>query len=152
MKKIFADPFNKSWYSVFIDLVDIIGGRAYAQFLAETEPLYSDIVVVDSFEDVIKFESLYGTLNLQNNPFLFIVSTKQKSRFNIDTEKFFAFDEYLCLCDSEMIAHYISSIVMPYVVKRETMLCSNSMKIFPQSSSHFDYLFENFEPIFSDGS
>lgn len=151
MKKIFADPLNKVWHSVFIDLAEQIGGKAYPQFIAETEPLYADVIIVDSFDDVIEFERLYGSLNLQNNPFLFIVSTQQDYSSKIGGEKVLPLNDTLCICDLEMIAQYISSIVMPWVIKRETMLAKKPHRIFTHGLSSLEYFFDKFEPNFDDG-
>lgn len=151
MKRIFADQFDRAWYSVFIDLAELIGGKSYPQFIAETEPMLADIVIVNSFEDIIAFEELYGSLNINNRVIQFIVSTTGSCNKNVGAENFLPINDSLCFCDFEKIAEYITSIVTPYVIQRETMLKEKPPRIFVNGISAMDDFLQDLEPNFNDG-
>ncbi len=150
MKRIFADVLKKDWYIIFLQLKELVGGRAYSQFIGDTEPLRSDLVIADSFDDLIAHEELFGSVTIQNKPVLFVVMLEPFT----GSESFLKcieLDENTCVCDSDIVAEYIASLLTPNVVLRETLL-ADKPRLISNWVMRVELFFEqhSFEPIFDD--
>jgi hypothetical protein len=150
MKRIFADVLRKDWYDIFLQLKELVGGRAYSQFIGDTEPLRSDLVIVDSFDDLIAHEELFGSFTIQNQPVLFVVLSDPLTG-DEKAQKHIELGDNICVCCIDNVAEYIASRLTPNVVLRETLLAEK-----PALTTNWVMRYElfeeqlKFEPIFDD--
>ncbi|MFA7193881.1 MAG: hypothetical protein WC087_03115 [Candidatus Paceibacterota bacterium] len=125
MKRIFTDLATNYIYSVFVELTYEQKNKAYFNFAFESEQVKSDIVIVDSFDELINFEKLFEDYILkrikENRPIIFIIETVcEKSEK--PCRNFEEVCDVLYICDSEYIHELISSMIPPVVVLPETLI------------------------------
>lgn len=146
MKKIFTDCVDLEWWQIFVGLGGLTTTQAYAPFRAEFEPMDSDLIILDYFEDLEAFEELYGLKNKKGNPFIFVIKLVSQSERNSQKFKDWI-EEGLYVCGLDWIPQLLFELLFVTELERET-INADKPKIISASISNLQILFDEITPVF----
>ena len=160
MKRIFVDRDVDISDSIFVSLGSLYKRKGMRPFQKTTREEFSDIVVLNSWEDYTAFVDLFGTqsrylskrngkfITRKGNDIIFIISLwteNQKGCFYTEV------DENLFLCQFNIIHLLVESFLYSCVTEVELLIPEKKPLIYMNPILSLEIRLETFQPNFDDG-
>lgn len=149
MKRILVDVADKDWYLVFLNLIPYIKNRAYKLVEIEDEETHADVIILNSFDELIAFNELFGYQNCRGKNYIFIIRT-QAGKTEKNSQKFFeVVSGEFFICDADWISELVESMLLPHELSRDVLLAEKPIVV-SSSLVSLETKFDEIKVIFDD--
>lgn len=144
MKKIFADMCRDDWYSVFVDLAELGVYKECCHFGISSEETESDIIILDSFDNLLAFEDIFG----RDQSFEFIIVTGDSEKEELNTTVVGSANLYIC--DRRIAARLIMCLWGRQDLNKESLSADLPRFVMDFESKMNFFLDDKIMPVFDN--